>query len=90
MISQDKLFFGKLIDEKIYIEGYGDDIEVLPLENFYFNRSQCYMNLGEYTIALSDLTKALEINPNVTDPRFFHNIGNIIVIFFHLAIISFI
>ena len=78
MISQDKLFFGKLIDEKIYIEGYGDNIEVLPLENFYFNRSQCYSNLGDDIKALADLKRALEINPNVSDPRFFHNIGTIL------------
>lgn len=75
MISQDKLLFGQLIDGKIYIERYGDDTEVLPLENVFFNRGQCYSNLGEHTKALSDLTKALEINPNVSDPRFFHNIG---------------
>ena len=75
MISQDKLLFGQLIDEKIYVEGYGDDTEVLPLENFYFNRSQCYLNLGDDTKALADSIKALKLNPDLSNPLFFHNTG---------------
>lgn len=75
MISQDKLLFGQLINENIYVEGYGDNAEVLPLENFYFNRSQCYSNLGDDTKALADSIIALKLNPNLSNPLFFHHTG---------------
>lgn len=77
-ISNDKLFFGKLIDQRMYVEKQGDDLEMVMIENVYFNRSQCYLNLGHYDSALEDLIIALEINPNIENALFYNNIGLIL------------
>lgn len=75
MISNDKLLFGKLIDEKIYIERNGDNYEAIPLENVYFNRSQCYIKLGEKNEALTDLLRAIDINSDDSSPLLYHHTG---------------
>jgi tetratricopeptide (TPR) repeat protein len=74
-IIKDKLFFGKLIDQRMYVEINGEDAEIVMLENVYFNRGQCHLNLGDYNAALADFIKAIEINPNIENALLYNNIG---------------
>lgn len=37
--------------------------------NTYYNRAYCYLNLGYYKEALSDLNKSIEYNPNFIESR---------------------
>ena len=74
-INRNNLLFGSLLEDRVYIEGYEDDAIVLCIEDVYFNRGQCYSNLGQDAKALVDFKKALEINPDSTEPLIYHHTG---------------
>ena len=70
-LNKEKLLFGKLIENKIYVEGS----EMIPLGNIYFNRGQSYEALGKKTEALNDFIMATTIDPEMQNPLFFHHAG---------------
>ena len=70
-LRKDKLYFGKIIENKAYLEG----TEVIPLANIYFNRGQCHNNLGEKKEALKDFVMATLIDPEQGNPLIFHHAG---------------
>ena len=70
-LRKDKLYFGKIIENKAYLEG----TEVIPLAGIYFNRGQCHNNLGEKKEALKDFVMATLIDPEQGNPLIFHHAG---------------
>ena len=70
-LRKDKLYFGKIIENKAYLEGR----EGIPLANIYFNRGQCHNNLGEKKEALKDFVMATLIDPEQENPLIFHHAG---------------
>ena len=70
-LKKEKLLFGRLIENKIYVEGS----EAIPLGNIYFNRGQDYEALGRKTEALNDFIMATTIDTEIQNPLFFHHAG---------------